>query len=103
MYNTKVSAIMRRLNEGQAFGDRYSLPETKSMIKKDPSMLDDFTDKELVEIKASLEGLQQVKQTGVRANNQAAVADAKFTLNQLSEKINDLAECMGRIGFAMFT
>jgi hypothetical protein len=72
---------------GRAFGDRYSLPETKSMLKKDPLMLDYFTDKELVEIKASLEELQQVKQTGFHANHQAVVADTEFTLNQLSEKV----------------
>jgi hypothetical protein len=68
-------------------GDRYSLTETKAMIKEDPSMLDDFTDEELVEMKASLEELRRVKRAGVRANNQAAIADADFTLNQLSEKV----------------
>ncbi|KAJ7074922.1 hypothetical protein B0H15DRAFT_956968 [Mycena belliarum] len=103
LYNAKISAIMARLNEDRASGEKYNIPETKSLVKKDPSMLDDFTPDEEEEMLADIAAKRELKLHGARANNMAADADARRTVTRLTTEITALAERAGMIGFAMFS
>ncbi|KAJ7071766.1 hypothetical protein B0H15DRAFT_741436, partial [Mycena belliarum] len=103
LYNAKISHLMKDLNEGLAVGERYHIKDVKAMVRDDPSMLDGFTEEEESEMLAELTEKRKVKRAGVRANNLAAVADAKRTMDRMLEEMTTLAERTGMMGFAMFT
>ncbi|KAJ7798414.1 hypothetical protein B0H14DRAFT_2617925 [Mycena olivaceomarginata] len=103
LYNIKVGAIMKRLNKDRCVGEKYTMKETKALIKEDSSMLDDFTSDELKELVKLTKTSKKVKRTGVRASNKAAAADTKATLEALAREMSDLAEHTGMVGFAMFS
>jgi hypothetical protein len=103
LYNAKISRIMRNLNEGmcthrrfpflclillcycqdRGLGERYKIPEVKCMVVADASMLDGFTPEEEEEMMADLVAKRKRKYHGKRANNLAASADAKRTVERL--------------------
>ncbi|KAJ7858849.1 hypothetical protein B0H14DRAFT_2577574 [Mycena olivaceomarginata] len=97
LYNAKISRIMHNLNEDRGLGERYKIPEA------DASMLEGFTPEEEEEMMADLVAKRKRKYHGKRANNLAASADAKRTVERLMLEITGLAERAGMIGFAMFT
>ncbi|KAJ7075100.1 hypothetical protein B0H15DRAFT_956759 [Mycena belliarum] len=103
LYNAKISALMKDLNEGLGVGERHRITDVKRMVRDDPSMLDDFTEEEEAEMLADLLEKRKLKRTGARANNIAAVADAKRAMDRLLEEMTGLAERTGMLGFAMFT
>ncbi|KAJ7660015.1 hypothetical protein B0H14DRAFT_3540432 [Mycena olivaceomarginata] len=83
-YNAKISRIMVDLNKSQDVGECYTMPQVKLMVADDPSML---------------EG----EETRTHANNLAAAADARRTMDRLMTEIASLAEHVGMIGLAMFS
>ncbi|KAJ7802743.1 hypothetical protein B0H14DRAFT_3488151 [Mycena olivaceomarginata] len=101
-YNAKISRIMADLNESRGAGERYTMPEVKLMVVEDPSMLEGFSKEEKEMVKAILTKRER-KTRGTRANNLAAAADAKRTMDRLMIEITSLAEHVGMIGFAMFS
>ncbi|KAJ7693488.1 hypothetical protein B0H14DRAFT_2651397 [Mycena olivaceomarginata] len=103
LYNIKVGAIMKRLNKHRCVGEKYTMKETKALIKEDSSMLDSFTSDEPKELVKLTKTSKKVKRMGVRASNKAAAADTKATLEALEREMSDLAERMGMVGFAMFS
>ncbi|KAJ7328690.1 hypothetical protein DFH08DRAFT_967111 [Mycena albidolilacea] len=103
LYNAKISALMARLNEDRDVGRRYTMPDIKRMVKDDPSMLEGFSKEEEGSMVDNIQEKRDKKHHGARANNLAASADAKRTVERLMEEITGLAERSGMIGFAMFT
>ncbi|KAJ7737484.1 hypothetical protein B0H14DRAFT_3516311 [Mycena olivaceomarginata] len=103
LYNIKVGVIMKRLNKDRCVGEKYTMKETKALIKEDPSMLDDFTSDKVKELVRLTKTSKKVKRTGVRASNKAAAADTKATLEALAREMSDLAKRTGMVGFAMFS
>ncbi|KAJ6524702.1 hypothetical protein DFH09DRAFT_1095966 [Mycena vulgaris] len=102
VYNAKIGRIMATENEGRELGERLLMKDVKCMVRDDPSMLDGFTAEE-AEMVAELEEKHKTKFRGTRANNLAAGADAKRTVERMMVEITGLAERAGMIGFAMFT
>ncbi|KAJ6463866.1 hypothetical protein DFH09DRAFT_1346988 [Mycena vulgaris] len=103
VYNAKIGRIMATENEGRELGERLLMKDVKRMVRDDPSMLDGFTAEEEAEMVAELEEKRKTKFRGTRANNLAAGADAKRTVERMMVEITGLAERAGMIGFAMFT
>ncbi|KAJ6493860.1 hypothetical protein DFH09DRAFT_1337849 [Mycena vulgaris] len=103
VYNAKIACIMAGLNEGQELGARYTLAEVKCMVVANPTMLDGFTREEEAEMVEEVEVKRKTKFHGTRANNLAAGADAKRTVEHMMTEIISLAEHTGIIGFAIFT
>ncbi|KAJ7800269.1 hypothetical protein B0H14DRAFT_3490890 [Mycena olivaceomarginata] len=122
LYNAKISALMARLNEDRDVGRRYTMPDIKRMVKEDPSMLEGFSKEEEGSMLDDIRDKRDRKHRGARANNLAASADAKRTVERLMEEVrafsstfetrepirsffadDGLAERSGMIGFAMFT
>ncbi|KAJ7873911.1 hypothetical protein B0H14DRAFT_3438124 [Mycena olivaceomarginata] len=103
VYNAKISALVSRLNKGRDVGHRYTMPDIKRMVSADPSMLEGFSKEEEKKMVADVRAKRDKKHRGARANNLAASADAKRTVERLMEEITSLAERSGMIGFAMFT
>ncbi|KAJ7065909.1 hypothetical protein B0H15DRAFT_958482 [Mycena belliarum] len=102
LYNAKIAAIMARLNEG-AVGHKYNILRTKEKVREDPSLLDQFTEEEEGEMMEDILSKRELRRRGARANNLAADADARKTMDRLMEEITALAERSGMIGFAMFS
>ncbi|KAJ7840327.1 hypothetical protein B0H14DRAFT_3458243 [Mycena olivaceomarginata] len=102
-YNAKISRIMMDLNGGRGLGERYTMPQVKRMVREDPSMLEGFTEEDVAEMVEETLANRAVKTRGTRANNLAASADARRTLERLMVEITALAERAGMIGFAMFS
>ncbi|KAJ7794767.1 hypothetical protein B0H14DRAFT_2216756, partial [Mycena olivaceomarginata] len=102
-YNAKISRIMARLNAGRGVGERYTMPEVKRMVAKDPSMLEGFSREEKKEMIADVLAKRNAKRRGTRANNLAAAVDAKRTMDRLMTEITNLAERVGMVGFTMFS
>ena len=71
--------------------ERYKMPEIKRMVTDDPSMLEGFTEEEEREMVAEIEERRKVKQRGTRANNLAATADTKRTLDRLMVEVRCLS------------
>ncbi|KAJ7663555.1 hypothetical protein B0H14DRAFT_3539897 [Mycena olivaceomarginata] len=84
-------------------GERYTMPEVKAMVAKDPSMLEGFSREEEKEMIKDTLANRKVKARGTRANHLSAAADAKCTMDCLMVEITNLAKRMGMIGFTMFT
>ncbi|KAJ7326444.1 hypothetical protein DFH08DRAFT_816762 [Mycena albidolilacea] len=103
VYNAKISALVSRLNKGRDVGHRYTMPDIKRMVSADPSMLEGFSKEEEKKMVADVRAKRDKKHRGARANNLAATADAKRTVERLMEEITSLAERSGMIRFAMFT
>ncbi|KAJ6583127.1 hypothetical protein DFH09DRAFT_1309363 [Mycena vulgaris] len=103
LYNAKIARIMAGLNEGRALGERYKLADVKRMVRHDPTMLDAFTEEEEAEMVEDLVEKQKTQFRGTRANNLAAGADTKRTVERMMLEITGLAERVGMIRFAMFT
>ncbi|KAJ6502985.1 hypothetical protein DFH09DRAFT_838543, partial [Mycena vulgaris] len=100
LYNAKISKIMTDLNEGEdVFGFDLNGPN----VVLDPSMLEGFTPEEEQEMTTALQEKRKRKYRGTRANNLAAGADARRTVERMMSQITSLAERAGMIGFAMFT
>ncbi|KAJ7790892.1 hypothetical protein B0H14DRAFT_3501133 [Mycena olivaceomarginata] len=102
-YNAKISRIMTDLNADRGVGERYRMPEVKRMVADDPSMLERFSNAEKREMVEDVLAKRRKKTQGTRANNLAAAADAKRTMDRLMTEIANLAERVGMIGFAMFS
>ncbi|KAJ7857425.1 hypothetical protein B0H14DRAFT_3447879 [Mycena olivaceomarginata] len=102
-YNAKISRIMADLNASRGLGERYTMPEVKRMVADDPSMLAGFSKEEEKEMVDAILAKRDAKRRGTRANNLAAAADAKRTMDRLMVEITSLAERVGMIGFAMFS
>ncbi|KAJ6600451.1 hypothetical protein DFH09DRAFT_1498048 [Mycena vulgaris] len=103
LYNAKISAIMRDLNEGREVGNRLNVRDVKAMVKRDPSMLDGFTEEEEAEMVTDALKRRALQRRGARGSNLAAGADARRTVERLMQEITALAERAGMLGFAMFT
>ncbi|KAJ6538378.1 hypothetical protein DFH09DRAFT_1323900 [Mycena vulgaris] len=101
VYNAKIGRIMATENEGRELGEQLLMKDVKCMPY--PSMLDGFTAEEEAEMVAELEEKRKTKFRGTRANNLAAGADAKRTVERMMVEITGLAERAGMIRFAMFT
>ncbi|KAJ7759861.1 hypothetical protein B0H14DRAFT_2403979 [Mycena olivaceomarginata] len=84
-------------------GERYRMPEVKRMVADDPSMLERFSNAEKRQMVEDVLAKRRKKTQGTRANNLAAAADAKRTMDRLMTEIANLAERVGMIGFAMFS
>ncbi|KAJ7874663.1 hypothetical protein B0H14DRAFT_3437478 [Mycena olivaceomarginata] len=97
------SVLMARLNKDRDIGCRYTMPDIKQMVKDDPSMLEGFSKEEEGSMVNNIQEKRDKKHHGARANNLAASADAKRTVERLMEEITGLAERSGMIWFAMFT
>ncbi|KAJ7687989.1 hypothetical protein B0H14DRAFT_3533638 [Mycena olivaceomarginata] len=102
-YNAKISRIMTDLNADRGVGERYRMPEVKLMVAQDPSMLERFSNAEKQQMVEDVLAKRRKKTRGTRANNLAAAADAKRTMDRLMTEIANLAERVGMIGFAMFS
>ncbi|KAJ7318588.1 hypothetical protein DFH08DRAFT_971331 [Mycena albidolilacea] len=102
-YNAKISCIMTDLNEGHGMGERYTMQEVKRMVREDPSMLEAFKEEEVEEMVRETLANCGAKLHGTWANNLAASADTRRTLERLMVEITVLAERAGMIGFAMFS
>ncbi|KAJ6525418.1 hypothetical protein DFH09DRAFT_1328938 [Mycena vulgaris] len=94
---------MRDLNEGREVGDRLNVRDVKAMVKRDPSMLDGFTEEEEAEMVTDALKRRALQRRGARGSNLAAGADARRTVERLMQEITALAERAGMLGFAMFT
>ncbi|KAJ6522144.1 hypothetical protein DFH09DRAFT_1330788 [Mycena vulgaris] len=103
LYNAKIARIMADVNADRELGDRYKMVDVKRLVTEDPSMLDAFTKEEEAELVAEAEAKRKTKFRGARANNLAAGADARRTIERLSKEITALADRAGMIGFAFFT
>ena len=108
LYNAKISKIMAGLNEGERVsssiradadiilvfactdrevGERYKIPEVKRMVGADPSMLEGFTAEEEEAMVAAVHEKRKRKYRGTRANNLAAGADARRTVERLMVEV----------------
>ncbi|KAJ7693719.1 hypothetical protein B0H14DRAFT_3531065 [Mycena olivaceomarginata] len=103
VYNAKISALVSRLNKGRDVGHRYTMPDIKRMVSADPLMLEGFSKEEEKKMVADVRAKRNKKHRGAHANNLAASADVKRTVERLMEEITSLTERSGMIGFAMFT
>jgi hypothetical protein len=110
LYNAKISRLMRDMNAGtwsaplllcyfglgspidRVMGERFQIPDVKRMVREDPSLLDGFTEEEEAEMLADVVEKRKCKQGGTRANNIAANADAKRTMEHLMLEVR-LASC----------
>ncbi|KAJ7866800.1 hypothetical protein B0H14DRAFT_3442191 [Mycena olivaceomarginata] len=102
-YNAKISCIMADLNKSRDVGERYTMPQVKLMVADDPSMLEGFSKEEEKEMIKAILSKHEGKRRETRANNLAAATDARRTMDRLMTEIASLAECVGMIGFAMFS
>lgn len=68
-------------------GERYKIPDIKRMVREDPSMLRNFTEEEEEEMVDKLLEKRKTKFRGTRANNVAAGADAKRTVERLMVEV----------------
>ncbi|KAF8210062.1 hypothetical protein K438DRAFT_1959345 [Mycena galopus ATCC 62051] len=93
-YNAKISQIMADLNAGPGLGvgERYTIPEVKLMVSEDPSMLEGFSKKDVKKMIKEVLAKREAKGRGTRANNLAAAADAKHTMDCLMLEITSLAK-----------
>ncbi|KAJ6524066.1 hypothetical protein DFH09DRAFT_1329593 [Mycena vulgaris] len=89
VYNAKIGRIMATENEGRELGERLLMKDVKRMVRDDPSMLDGFTAEEEAEMVAELEEKCKTKFRGTRANNPAAGADAKRTVERMMVEVWD--------------
>jgi hypothetical protein len=64
-------------------GERYKIPEVKCMVAANVSMLEGFMPEEEEEMMADLVVKRKCKYHGKRANNLAASADVKRTVERL--------------------
>ncbi|KAJ6499895.1 hypothetical protein DFH09DRAFT_1102817 [Mycena vulgaris] len=103
LYNAKISRIMADINEGLPVGKHFKMAEVKARVAADPTLLDAFTKEEEAEMLEEVMEKRKRKFRGARANNLAAGADAKRTVERMMVEITGLAERAGMIGFAMFT
>ncbi|KAJ7309156.1 hypothetical protein DFH08DRAFT_944279 [Mycena albidolilacea] len=94
-YNAKISHIMARLNAGRGVGECYTMPEVKRMVAKDPSMLEGFSRAEKKEMIADVLAKRDAKSRGGHQVDDGPLDDR--------EQITNLAECVGMVGFAMFS
>ncbi|KAJ7441236.1 hypothetical protein FB451DRAFT_1414717 [Mycena latifolia] len=103
IYNAKISALMAKMNVDRAVGECYNIPDIKRMVKDDSSLLEGFSPEEEAEMVAEVMAKRSLKHRGARANNLAADADARRTMQRLVGEITSLAERAGMIGFTMFS
>ncbi|KAJ7445127.1 hypothetical protein B0H11DRAFT_2249551 [Mycena galericulata] len=103
LYNAKIVALTERMNEDLEVGERYNLRDVKKMAKADPSLLQGFSKEEEEEMVEEAVRKRELKHRGAHANNLAAGADAKRTIERLMQEMIALADRAGMIGFAMFT
>lgn len=68
-------------------GERYTLVDVKAMVRDDKSLLDNFSAKEEADMIKEIVTKRGLKRHGVRANNVAAVVDAKHTLERLLAEV----------------
>jgi hypothetical protein len=73
-------------------GERYRMPEVKRMVADDPSMLERFSNAEKREMVEDVLAKRRKKTQGTRANNLAAAADAKRTMDRL---MTEVSRCLG--------
>jgi hypothetical protein len=78
-------------------GERYTMPQVKEMVRKDPSMLEGFTEEQVEEMLKDTLANRTVKSHGTRANNLAASADARRTLERLMVEVRGL--CFSGFGY----
>ncbi|KAJ7742759.1 hypothetical protein B0H14DRAFT_3515076 [Mycena olivaceomarginata] len=90
-YNAKISRIMADLNKCQTDG------------RGQPSMLEGVSKEEEKEMIKAILTKREGKRRGTRANNLAAAADTRRTMDRLMTEIASLAEHVGMIAFAMFS
>jgi hypothetical protein len=72
-------------------GRRFTMPDIKRMVKADPSMLEGFSKEEEKKMVADIRDKRDRKRRGARANNLAASADAKRTVERLMEEVRALS------------
>jgi hypothetical protein len=65
------------------------MPEVKRMVREDPSMLEAFTEEEVEEMVRETLANRDAKSHGTRANNLAASADARRTLERLMVEVRE--------------
>ncbi|KAJ7769755.1 hypothetical protein B0H14DRAFT_3509418 [Mycena olivaceomarginata] len=102
-YGMKVKEVRRRLQASSAFKPRCKVSVYNAKISALVSRLNKGFSKEEKKMVADVQAKCDKKHRGARANNLAASADAKCTVERLMEEITSLAERSGMIGFAMFT
>ncbi|KAF8189463.1 hypothetical protein K438DRAFT_1763680 [Mycena galopus ATCC 62051] len=101
-YNALVSLVMKDLNEDRSVGTKYRMQEVKLMIKEDPSLKDLYTSEQIDDMREELDKKKALWSVGVRATNQAAAVDAKWTIDGVTREITDMATRNNMVGFAMF-
>lgn len=72
----------------RGMGDCYNMSDIKGMVREDPSMLEGFTPEEEEEMMAELQEKRKLKHRGTRANNLAAGADARRTVERLMVEVS---------------
>ncbi|KAJ7236139.1 hypothetical protein C8J57DRAFT_1530242 [Mycena rebaudengoi] len=82
LWNTKMSAVAKRLNADHETGDCYLPAEIRDMVRKDPKLAE-LTAQEEAQLRVELEVKREQKQRGVRATNVAAAKDAARTMKAL--------------------
>ncbi|KAJ7664807.1 hypothetical protein B0H17DRAFT_951898, partial [Mycena rosella] len=98
-FNAKVHHLAKRMKKA---GVHLSFQELTRRVLDDP----EFQNLSQAEEAAMVTELPQdraVKSTGARATNNAAAADAQFTIAMIAEEMNALAERTSMAGFAIFS
>ncbi|KAF8187334.1 hypothetical protein K438DRAFT_1764942 [Mycena galopus ATCC 62051] len=95
--------VLRWRVVGRGVGEQYHILQVKRMVAADPSMLEGFTKAEKKEMIKQVLAKRKSKARGTRANNLAAAADTRRTMERLMLEITNLAERVGMVGFAMFS
>lgn len=73
-------------------GSKYKMRQVSKMVKKDKSLIDDFTEEEVQESLAELEAQRDRYRVGVRANHQAVVKDVAYFLKKMGDNVS-LVNC----------
>ena len=68
-------------------GERLVMQDAKRLVRDDPSLLEGFTPEEEAEMVAEAEEKRKTKFRGTRANNIAAGADAKRTVERMMVEV----------------
>ncbi|KAJ7727402.1 hypothetical protein B0H16DRAFT_1331580, partial [Mycena metata] len=116
LFNAKIHFLCKKAKQSKLFlgfcssvhtdefvvGEALGWKEAKQRALDDPTF-QNLTKLEEFALQAGLLADREKKQTGTRATNNAARADANFTLAMLAEEIVALAMRTGMMGFGIFS
>ncbi|KAJ7809446.1 hypothetical protein B0H13DRAFT_1668142, partial [Mycena leptocephala] len=99
LFNAKVHRICKK---ARSAGKKLGLEKARRCVLESPEF-QNLTKEEEEALKAELLGDREHTKKGTRATNNAAAADARFTIGMIAEEIDSLAQRTGMVGFAMFS